>query len=241
MDGSPAQPKIPADKLEEAQLRLAGRRARAKAWTNMVFVDHGFFRYGYLNLHKVGARAYRAAQPAPHHFRRFARLGIKTVVNLRGGREFGSYPLEIEACARYGLAYEELTLKSRDAPKLEALEEAAALLERVAYPILFHCKSGADRTGLMGALYLMLVERRSPSEAKKALSMRFGHFRQSKTGILDAFIEEYEEAEAAARARGETLEFLEWARRDYDRTALIERFRASSWASFLTDRVLRRE
>ena len=240
MDATPAQ-KIPAEKLAEAEARLSGSLARIKAWASMFFVDHGFFRYGYLNLHKVGAKAYRAAQPAPHHFRRFARLGVRTVVNLRGGREFGSYPLEIEACARHAFAYEELRLRSRDAPALEVLEDVAALLDRVEYPILFHCKSGADRSGLMGALYLMLVEGASPTEAKKQLSAFYGHIRQSKTGVLDAFVEAFETAEAEARGRGETLTLLDWARSAYDAKALKQQFRASGWASFISDRLLRRE
>ncbi len=231
-----------ADALRSgAAARLSGRRARLRAWLSMIFVDHGFFRYAYLNLHRIGAEAYRAAQPAPHHFRRFKKLGIETVVNLRGGRAFGSYPLEIEACAREGLAYEELRLRSRDAPEVETLEETAALLRRIAYPAVFHCKSGADRSGLMAALYLMLVEDAPPSVAKRALSLRYGHFRVGPTGVLDAFVEAYEAAEAAARARGETLDFMTWVRRDYDRDALKKRFQARKWAIFLTDRVLGRE
>lgn len=233
--------KIAAELLESAQERLGRPGARRRAWLNMFFADHGFFRYVYLNLHRVGAQGYRAAQPAPHHFRRFTRLGIRTVVNLRGGREFGSYPLEIEACAREGLAYEEVRLRSRDAPTIETLEAVAALFERIAYPAVFHCKSGADRSGLMAALYLLIVEGATPDVAKRALSLRYGHFRIGPTGVLDAFIEAYAADEAAARARGEALDFMTWARRDYDRDAVKASFKAREWGAFITDRVLGRE
>lgn len=243
-----AQPAIAAELLEVAERRLSTRRGRIGAWMNMFFADHGFFRYVYLNLHNMvrgeglkGAKAYRAAQPAPAHFKRLQRLGVKTVVSLRGGRKFGSYPLEIEACARYGLAFEEITLRSRDAPTLETLEEAAALLQRVEYPALFHCKSGADRSGLMGALYMLLVEGASASDAKRALSARYGHLRQSPTGVLDAFIEAFEAAQNEARAAGGDLDFMTWARRDYDRAAVKAAFKPKSWARIVTDVFLRRE
>lgn len=224
---------------------LVGWRARAAAWASMIFVDHGFFRLVYLNDHPVGAKGRRSAQPAPHHIRRFARDGVRTVVSLRGGREFGSYPLEKEACAAENVAFEEVTLRSREAPSRETIETVAALLDRIAYPALFHCKSGADRAGLMSALYLLLREGASAREAKGQLSLKFGHFRQAKTGILDAFLEAFEAAEAAATDRGERLGFLEWVRRDYDRDAVTAAFKArgwsTGWAEFLVDRVLRRE
>ncbi|MEM9726020.1 MAG: sulfur transferase domain-containing protein [Pseudomonadota bacterium] len=212
-----------------------------RAWFNMFFVDHGFFRFFYLNFRRIDDDAYRAAQPGPRQFRRIRRRGVRTIVNLRGGRQFGSYPLEREACARLGLAYEEITLRSREAPSLQTLQDAADLLERVEYPVLFHCKSGADRSGLMAALYLMLKAKRPASDAKRMLALRYGHVRQSKTGVLDAFVDAFAEAEREARAAGRDLSLMEWARGDYDPKALTANFRATSWASWLIDTVLNRE
>ncbi|MEL6978336.1 MAG: tyrosine-protein phosphatase [Pseudomonadota bacterium] len=220
--------------------RLDTPMGRFKAWASMFFVDHGFFRYAYLNLWRIDAQAYRSAQPGPRHIRRVARLGVKTIVNLRGGREFGSYPLEREACAREGLAYEEIRLWSRQAPPLETLEALEELLDRIEYPALFHCKSGADRAGVMSALYLVL--RGAPAtEAKRQLSLKFGHVRQSKTGVLDVFIERFAQAQEEAAARGETLSFMDWARRDYDFRALNKEVKTKAWANWLVDGLLDRE
>lgn len=223
----------------EQPLTTFGRRLTA--WLSMLFVDHGVFRLFYLNRHRVGRHAFRSAQPAPHHIRRMARNGVKTVINLRGGREFGSYPLEREACAAHGVAFEEVVLRSREAPTVETIESVKELLDRIERPVLFHCKSGADRAGLMAALYLLLCEDATPQEAQAQLALRYGHFRESRTGVLDAVIDAYAEAEAAARARGETLDFMDWVRRDYDRDAVTRSFKEESWASFLVDRVLARE
>ena len=224
-----------------SRFHLESTWGRVKAWSNMFFVDHGFFRYAYLNLHKIDASAYRSAQPGPRHFRRIAKKGVRTVVNLRGGRHFGSYPLEREACHHHGLAYEEVTLRSREAPRREALRAVAALLERIEYPALFHCKSGADRAGLMSALYLLLKAGRSATEAKAMLALRYGHVRQSKTGVLDAFLDAFEAAQRAAESEGRSLDLMTWVEGDYDPVALTKSFRTKPWANWLIDDVLRRE
>ena len=77
---------------------LTGVFQRLWAWVSMVFVDHGIFRLVYLNRHRVSPQFWRAAQPTPGQIHQAAEDGVKTVVNLRGGREFGSWPLEREAC-----------------------------------------------------------------------------------------------------------------------------------------------
>ncbi len=202
----------------------------------MIFVDHGFFRMVYLNLHRVSHRAWRAAQPTPYQIRRLAHQGIRTIVSLRGGQSYGSLPLEREACVAAGLHFETFVLKSRAIPSREELRAAQALFERLEYPVLFHCKSGADRAGMMSALFLALAEGAPVAEARKQLSLRYGHFRTGKTGVLDAFFDAYE----ADNPNGEQS-LMEWAETKYDQQAITEAFHAGALGSFLADRLLRRE
>jgi protein tyrosine/serine phosphatase len=209
---------------------------RLRAWANMIFVDHGFFRMVYLNLHRISPNAWPAAQPTPYQVRGFARRGIRTVVTLRGGQSYGSLPLEIEACRDVGIAFEKFVLRSRAIPTVEDMLEAKAFFERIEYPVLFHCKSGADRAGMMSALYLILHEGVSVSEARKQLSIRFGHIRQGKTGILDALFDTY-----LADQPDEEMEFLDWARTRYDPKAITNAFKAGTMGTLLTETLLRRE
>jgi protein tyrosine/serine phosphatase len=101
---------------------------------------------------------------------------------------------------------------------------------------VLHCKSGADRVGFLAALYLMVHEGRPADEAMRQLSLRYGHFRFAKTGILDAFFERY-------RLEGEAqgVAFLEWVERTYDPDALQREFRPRFWSDFMVDRIMRRE
>ncbi|SDZ74633.1 tyrosine-protein phosphatase [Rubrimonas cliftonensis] len=215
--------------------------ARFRAHLNAWFVDHQVFRAVYPNLWRLGPHAWRSSQPSPAQLRRLAKRGLRTVVNLRGGSEFGSYALEREACADLGLAYRELKLFSRHAPEREAIAEAAKLFDEIAYPALLHCKSGADRAGLAAALYVLLREGGTLAEAKAQLAPVYGHFRMAKTGVLDATLDAFGAAEAEAAARGETLDFLKWSQTDYDPAAVTRGFRESNLFGFIVDRVLRRE
>lgn len=203
---------------------------------DMLFVDHGIFRLVYVNQHRLGARAWRSAQPAPHNIRALAHRGVRTIINLRGPRVCGSYWLERKACERYGINLVDFQIRSRAAPTREELHKAKELFAKIEYPMLLHCKSGADRAGLMSVLYRFLVEGVPLEQAKQELSWRYGHIRQADTGILDAFFEQY----LADNAR-RPMPFFEWVETVYDPEALRASFKSKGWANRLTNGVLRRE
>ncbi|BBF94320.1 protein-tyrosine-phosphatase [Blastochloris tepida] len=215
---------------------IDGPVARAQAWANMLLADHGVFRLFWKNRHRVTDKLSRSNQPAPHDIAAFARMGIRTVVNLRGGREFGSYPLEVEACARHGLKLVDLPVRSRELPPREDIFAAERLFATIEYPAVIHCKSGADRAGFAAALFLVLHEGRPVAEAAGQLSTRYGHFRQSRTGVLDAFFETYLERNAKA-----PIEFRDWVANDYDPVEIRRAFHEDRLASFFVDKILRRE
>ncbi|CAH1664142.1 conserved hypothetical protein [Hyphomicrobiales bacterium] len=209
---------------------------RLRAWANMLLVDHGIFRLAYLNAHRVTPRLWRSAQPAPHQIARFAREGVKTIVNLRGGREHGSWPLQKEACERHGITLVDFVLRSRGAPDRATILGAKDFFAALEEPALVHCKSGADRAGFFSALYMLVHEGRPLNEAMRQLSWRYGHFRFAKTGILDAFFEAY-------RREGEAkgLGFLEWVENVYDPERLEREFKPGLVSSLIADRLIRRE
>lgn len=203
---------------------------------DMLFLDHGIFRIFYVNKHRLSHQAWRSAQPAPFHIARMANHGIRTVVNLRGDRLCGSYWLEQQACRKAGIALVDFQIRSRAAPTREELRGARELFDRIEYPMLMHCKSGADRAGLMSVLYRVFKEGVPVEEAKQELSLRFGHIRQADTGVLDYFFERYLEDNARR-----PMPFIEWIETVYDADELKRSFRAKGWANRIVDSVLRRE
>jgi protein tyrosine/serine phosphatase len=223
--------------LHENSPSWARRRlGRTLDYFDLIFVDHHIFRFLYSNQHKVSEGVWRSSQPAPYQVRQYARQGVKTIINLRGERNCGSYRLEARACRMNGIRLIDIPLKSRGLPDAETLQSLSDLLNEVEYPVLFHCKSGADRVGLMSALYLILRENRPPEEAAKQLSLRYGHFKQADTGILDHFLESYIE-----QNKRTPIGFLEWARTSLDRKHLKNTFKTRPWANGLVNTILRRE
>lgn len=209
---------------------------RLRAWADALFVDHAVLRLGWRNRAVVEeGQLYRSNQPLPFQLAREARRGIRTVLNLRGVRDCGSDVLAREACARLGLTMIDAPFESRGAPHKDRILRLAGLFETIAYPALIHCKSGADRAGLVAAIYLLLRGRPVEAAARQ-LSWRYGHVAAGKTGILDAFLERYAIAQAESG-----IGFLDWVRGPYDEQALREDFHAGRVGTFVTDRLLRRE
>jgi protein tyrosine phosphatase (PTP) superfamily phosphohydrolase (DUF442 family) len=215
---------------------LTAPGGRIKAYWDMVLVDHGIFRLIWTNGWRVSGTLWRSNHPMPYRIGILKRRGIETIVNLRGRNDSGWYVLEAEACRRHGIAFVDFTAKSRDTPSKEMIHGAKRLFETIRYPALMHCKSGADRAGLMAALYLLLHEGRGIDEAMRQLSWKYGHIRQAKVGMIDFFLERYRAYNAA-----HPTPFLEWVDRIYDPAEVKASFMSQWWANLLVDRVLRRE
>ena len=205
----------------------------------MLWHDHAYLRLGFMNAHWVGPDLVRTNQPWPHQLAAWKeKHGIRTVLNLRGGGYLtGFYVLEREACERLGIQLIDFPVSSREAPSLEQVEGAKALFETMDYPVLMHCKSGADRAGIMAVLYAHFRLGQKVSQAVGQLSKRHGHFREGMTGVLDYVVELY-----LKDGEPKGLDFLQWVERpEYDPAKIKAEFRANWWGKLLTDRVLRRE
>ncbi|NJO56007.1 MAG: dual specificity protein phosphatase family protein [Rhodospirillales bacterium] len=113
---------------------------------------------------------------------------------------------------------------------------ARDVLERIEYPVLLHCKSGADRAGLMSVLYRHVRQGEPIETAMRELSWRYGHIRQSDTGVLDAFFERYLR-DTAERP----MPFFDWVEHVYDPDDVKSTFVAKGWANRIVNDLLRRE
>ena len=118
-------------------------------WKQRIFFDHGFLRALYPNIWKIDEKFFRSAQPSPSLFVKFKNKGIKTIINLRGSRDDLVDQMERRVCQNLNLNLIEFKLHSRGAPSIQQIKESRKLFKQIEYPVLIHCKSGADRTGLM--------------------------------------------------------------------------------------------
>jgi protein tyrosine/serine phosphatase len=226
MDSRPANP-----------FDLTTPSGRARAYADYLWKDHAYLRLGFSNAHWVSDELVRANQPWPHQLKAWKAQGIRTVINLRGGFDASFYALEKAACAALGLTLVDFTITSREVPSRERVIGAKRLFETIAYPALMHCKSGADRAGIMSVLYLHFRQGRTIREALEQLDLRYLHVKQGKCGVLDYTFERYlAEGEAAGRS------FLEWVQSPmYDPAGMKAQFRSQMWGRLLTEGLLKRE
>lgn len=194
-------------------------KERKRSYWHVRWLDHGILRTFWHNFEQVADGVYRSNHPDHKRFTAYAGMGIKTILNLRGVAQQPHYLFEEESCAQLGLTLITVQMSARQAPKAKQLIKVIKAFETMERPFLVHCKSGADRTGLVAALYLMVQEGRPVSEARKQLSFRYLHIRRTSTGILDHFFDVYE-----ARNAKDPIDIVEWIKAEYDSNALTESF-----------------
>jgi len=148
---------------------------------------YALYVYKRNNFHILSpGKAYRSAQlnkkalkDCIHEF------GIKTILNLRESVTNADwYQEEKMVAADHGVQHLDFNLSEYDEVSVEDLEKIAALLRDAPKPILIHCAAGADRTGLVSALYRYKLEGLAPEKSFGELSMWYGHVPLLRNRVL---------------------------------------------------------
>ncbi len=148
-----------------SMLLLAGATAR-------------FERFLFRNNNGVveAGRLYRSGQPGRELAQTVTEHKIASILNLRGGSwKDWWYTNEATASQRLGVAFYDFPMAADKAPTRDQILQLIDLFDRCDYPLLVHCKSGSDRTGLAVALYRLMVRGEDPLEAERAFSLDYAH------------------------------------------------------------------
>ena len=211
---------------------------RFKAHLSTWFIDHEILRKIFRNFYRLDAHAFRSNHPSSGFIKKLKnKYGLKTIVSLRKPDNSPQYLLEKEACEKYDITLINHSMSSCKFPKPEKILGAKTLFETIEYPALFHCKSGADRAGLMSVLYRHFVHNEPIQQARRELSIKYGHFRWADTGKLDYFFDAFEHFEATHP----NTPFIDWVAHHYDSEQLASEFKSSGWANIVVHRILHRE
>ena len=120
------------------------------------------FLGGVDNFGRVNEHLYRGAQPEPSAYAALKRMGIDTVVKLDNEVQ----PDEKRLAETQGLRFVNLPWNGEGLPSHEQVVTFLTLMhDHPDYHVFVHCRVGADRTGVMVALYRMEFDRWTPGKA----------------------------------------------------------------------------
>ena len=143
------------------------------------------------NFHTVEEGAfYRSAQLTKDELQRAVRdHGIRAILNLRGAHPGEPwYDDEVAVSKALEVAHFDYGLSAYRIVTGKQIAELLEIMRNSPKPLLVHCKSGADRAGLVSALYRFAVEGKSEQEADAQLTLLYGHFPylMSRSKAMDA-------------------------------------------------------
>lgn len=132
---------------------------------------------GLANFAFLSGELCRGAQPSAEGCRELARMGVRTVVNLR---ETGSDRLALRGT---GLRYAHIRVNPSHIDEPEAIAFLKLFDDTANLPAFVHCQKGSDRTGIVCALYRVVRQGWPADEAVKELP-RFG-YHEVWVGLLE--------------------------------------------------------
>lgn len=150
------------------------------------------------NFHRINGELYRGGQPKDKGFETLARLGIKTVINLRD--DDGRAEAEEKEVLASGLRYYNVPLDDLfGRPSEERMERILSIINRPEnQPVFVHCRRGADRTGTVIAVYRIS---RYGWTSKEAMSEARRHGMGFWVIGMRDYISDYYRRHAAGKAR----------------------------------------
>ena len=151
---------------------------------------------GIENFHQVDQFVYRGAQPDSDGFALLAKMGVKTVVDLREADARAKQEEKLVKAA--GMTFINIPMTGLKPPTDSQMDQVLGILENQGVgPVFVHCKRGADRTGAVIGAYRIdhdgWTNDRALAEAK-ALGMSPFQFPRA------SFIHEYRPRTLAAHA-----------------------------------------
>jgi len=176
---------LQAQESARASVTSSASPATQPAFGDKLHVD------GIPNAGKISEVLYRGAQPRKQGLAELKKLGISTIVDLRGEDES---KITWERCEAesLGMRFVHIPVSGWAPPTNEQVAQFLALFRNdPAQRVFVHCRFGDDRTGVFVATYRMAVEKWTADEAMK--EMYFFGFNGFWHPAMKSFIREFPE------------------------------------------------
>lgn len=106
---------------------------------------------GIRNFYEVTTNLYRGAQPTAEGMKQLKAKGIKTVINLR------TFHSDKDKVAGTGMKSIRFEMEPWHSDEADAVRFLRVVTDTNNLPAFVHCERGADRTGMMCAMYRVVV------------------------------------------------------------------------------------
>ena len=140
------------------------------------------------NFRVVTSDLYRSGQMRTGEWNKsFEEHHYRSVLNLRGeNKKVDWYDKELEFASEHNIEHYDFALTAKTAPSDAEMVSIVKIMRLAPKPLLVHCNSGADRAGLVSALYVYSIEGMQAASAHQQLSFWYGHFSWlRKTAAMD--------------------------------------------------------
>jgi uncharacterized protein (TIGR01244 family) len=134
---------------------------------------------GVPNLHKVSDDLYRGAQPTKEGMVELKKLGIKTIINLRSDHS------DTDELENIDIAYKTIPMEASEPKTEDVITFLNIINDSNNAPVFIHCRYGADRTGLMCAIYRIAEQNWSREEAIEEMTKGGYGFHSIWTNLAD--------------------------------------------------------
>jgi len=136
---------------------------------------------GLPNLYRVSDDLYRGALPTTQGLQELKKLGVRTVIDLRESDDNQAKMAEL------GLIYEHIPMTAFHVKDDHVVQFLRIAGDPGRAPIFVHCQRGADRTGLMCAIYRIAFQGWTKEQAIAEMTQggfRFNHGYQNVVNYI---------------------------------------------------------
>ena len=179
--------------LRKARIGSFGNRIDTRltllgSYIHFYYHDHGWIRAFYDNFSRVDEKLYRSGQPSFYTLKKAKRLGVSQIISFRNPGRVSYQLFEEKWTKELGLDFYSFGLSASQISNPDIYLQIIDLIDKNPKKTLIHCKSGADRSGLVSALYILSKPNRNFISAERMLHWKFGHFGLGKKSINRKFL-----------------------------------------------------
>jgi len=123
---------------------------------------------GIPNVGKITDQLYRGAQPRPGTLEQLKKIGITTIVDLRG-EDSSVRDQEKKEAEALDIHFVSIPVSGFTPPSSDQIAQFLSLFGEKSAKIFVHCRLGEDRTGVFVATYRMTMQKWPADEAIKEM------------------------------------------------------------------------